>query len=62
MPLTKYYEQKSPFSNQTWKDDYIDGILDNCYDANGKELISNTICQVQMNLYYNKDILSELNL
>ncbi len=62
MPLTKYYNENSRFSGQPWKDDYIDGILDNCYDENGKELITNVLSRAQINLYYNKDIFAELNL
>lgn len=62
MPLTKYYNEVSPFSGQPWKDDYIDGILDNCYDENGEELITNLLSRAQINLYYNKDIFKELNL
>lgn len=62
LPLTDYYNSESRFSGQLWKDDYIDGILDNCYDENGEELITNVLSRAQINLYYNKDIFNELNL
>ena len=62
LPLTDYYNSESQFSGQPWKDDYMDGILDNCYDENGEELISNVLSRAQINLYYNKDIFAELNL
>ena len=62
LPLTDYYNSESLFSGQPWKDDYMDGILDNCYDENGEELISNVLSRAQINLYYNKDIFAELNL
>ena len=62
LALTDYYNSESPFSGQLWKDDYLNGVLDNCYDDNGEELIMNVISRAQANLYYNKDIFAELNL
>ena len=62
LALTDYYNSVSPFSGHVWKDDYMDGILDNCYDENGEELISNVLSRAQINLYYNKDIFEELEL
>lgn len=61
--LASYYNGVSPYTEKTWKDSFREGILDGVVDANqGNAMLGMPMGVVTVNLFYNKDIFSELGL
>ena len=61
--LTPYYEQENVFNGKIWKDCFVGpNALDGCYSADREHLIATAITFATVNLYYNKDAMSDLGL
>ena len=60
--LTPYYEQENVFNGKKWADCFTDGGLQNCLSNDGTKYIGTAVTFASVALYYNKDIMAELNL
>lgn len=60
--LTPYYDKANAFNGITWKDCFSETGLENVYSSDGSKMIATAMTYATVNLYYNKDIMTELGL